>query len=284
MEIAPKRKLQLSGAADYWRIWNLGDLHLGTKACDEEMIRRVVVAIRDDPKSLWIGNGDYIEAISRHDLKRFDAGALATWITGEEIEYIVDVQRDRIIDMLAPIAGKCLGLVRGNHEESALKWYGHEVTRDIAKALKVCYLKVSGCVPLQLVRGKRSTALMRLMVTHGHSAGITAGGAANMLERAANRFDAHVVCLGHLHRRMSVEVDRIGVNDAATNLKSFRTVALMSGGFFKTYQKGVSTYGEKRMYPASALGPLAVDVTMDRKFHGSAESIEVRARVLEPVY
>ena len=67
---------------DVYRLFPLGDIHLGNEACDERRFCQVVQEIAGDDRALWIGLGDYCDFINRTD-PRFDPLALPRWAIGQ---------------------------------------------------------------------------------------------------------------------------------------------------------------------------------------------------------
>lgn len=64
-----RRETYSVGRADEFRIYPLGDIHLGAAACDEDKFKRLVERIASEPTSKWIGMGDYADFINRSDPK-----------------------------------------------------------------------------------------------------------------------------------------------------------------------------------------------------------------------
>ena len=81
----------------------IGDIHAGVVFCLEKKIKQRVQDIKEDPHALWIGMGDYIEAISPSD-NRWDVGVIAPWV---EATNVVESQRKWIRGLFEPIKDKC---------------------------------------------------------------------------------------------------------------------------------------------------------------------------------
>lgn len=292
MEIAPKRTVTVRSAGEKWRFWNLCDFHLGNESVDEALAERVVEAIRKDPHSLWVGAGDYCECITKTD-PRFSAGTLAPWIGTKDIDTLLDSQKKRACQLLRPIAGKCLGLVRGNHENKALKVNGVDVTKDIADTLRVPDLKLTGYIPVvfhSIQRGN-SQVVCRIVVLHGRCHATTKAGRMTYLNRQAQQWECDLLFMGHVHDAMATPVPRIGVNAAHSDVKAFTTLAMFSGGYLKGYELHKENYIEEATYSPTALGPWAVDVRVLRKGGGlradgsrDPERYTFEMKVIDPDY
>ena len=108
---------------DIFRIFPLGDIHAGSIHCNEKMIKEEVSLIKRTPMSFWIGMGDYIDAINYTD-PRFDPKTVAKkYLIEGDIDKMIQMQINDIVDLLHPIKHKCIGLLRGNHEETIRKYY-----------------------------------------------------------------------------------------------------------------------------------------------------------------
>ena len=113
--------------------WHITDLHIGHAACDEKQLRADVDEIANDPHALWGGGGDYIDAISRKGDKRYVESSLAPWLRGKNDT--IGLQVERAIEILSPIAHKCLYLLTGNHEDMVLTHADRDVYREIVRGV-----------------------------------------------------------------------------------------------------------------------------------------------------
>ena len=107
------------------RLYNLTDVHCGARACDEKLFRQKIDEIAADPHAYWVGGGDYVDAICRAGDKRYHELTIAPWLYGKND--VMGRQRDRFVEMVAPIANKCLAMASGNHEFAAEKWYDRDL-------------------------------------------------------------------------------------------------------------------------------------------------------------
>ena len=95
----------------------LGDIHEGNVNHAEGEFRKAVNIIKDDPDGYWIGMGDYIEAITLDDKKRFNPITIAKKYGLSDLKDLPYKQMEVVYRKLEPIQDKCLCLVVGNHEE-----------------------------------------------------------------------------------------------------------------------------------------------------------------------
>ena len=99
---------------DRWTLYPLGDVHLGNVACHEREFRALVQRIAADDRALWVGMGDYCDFVNMSD-PRFTTESLAPWVKMSHLGDLAQSQMERFVEIVEPIAGKCLGLIEGNH-------------------------------------------------------------------------------------------------------------------------------------------------------------------------
>lgn len=289
MRIAPLRRIEVDGRAGKCTIWNVADIHLGCKNCDEERLVRVIKAIEADPHSYYILLGDQMECIVPQDTKRWDARTVSDWVWEHEdgLRCPVEAQKERLYSLLVPIAGKCLGIVNGNHEEAVATYYAQNPGAWLSGQLKAPFLDACGVVPLNIARGPKEKGheCRRLMIVadHGTTSATTPGGRSNMLQRSMHRWvGVDAVFMGHAHSQDIVVLERIGFTRDCRETKMHRTVGILSGAFFRTYLKDTPSYGEKKGYPPSVLGPLAIEVGFTSEADGMKTRLSIRP--VEPRY
>ena len=165
-----------------FRLYYLTDLHIGAKACDERQLKRDIETIKNDPYALWIGGGDYVDGICQAGDRRYRPSILARWALGHDD--VMKVERKHTVGLLSPIAKKCVGLLKGNHEWAAEKFYARdlywEIVLGVAEAAGVCEGNACGQERLvQSVGGAQSLA----------TAGLLKGPARHACDEAAATFD-----------------------------------------------------------------------------------------------
>jgi len=237
---------------DEWRLYVVGDVHLGNKACDEAALLRTVGAIASDPRALWVGMGDYCDFINLTD-PRFDADSLAKWIRVSHLADLSACQRDRLLSHLAPIADRCIGLVEGNHERAILRHYERNIYSEIVTGIKakaglkpddVLGLGYSGWVMLHFYRSdeRRRGTLLKIHVHHGHAGGRKLGGKANALQDRLWTHDADLVIMNHCH-------DEVAASVAVQAVRGDKVVNEVRKGVYGGSFLGQAAYAEERGYP-----------------------------------
>ena len=269
MEYLQKRIVYKS-RADVFSLWFLGDLHLGSASCDEAAIVETVKHIKADPRALWVGVGDLGEFIPRQDWRARQT-QLASWLRGEEDEKdyeddLVAKELDVIADKLHPIAKKCLGLVRGNHEDKHLTTFGRNVQRDICKRLQVDNLTDEAWIRVLFNRCEEDghTQTLDLYCHHGWFSGRKSGGKVNNLHDLLGRWNADIVAVGHGHERVIAPpliTERV---NRAGNLEEWRRYSLMTGSFMRTHEAGKTSYASGKGFAPNDIGAVCIEFVPDK--------------------
>lgn len=199
-------KQQYASRADTYRLYYLTDLHVGARACDEALLKRDIQAIAEDEYALWIGGGDYIDAICHVGDKRYLPSVLARWALGEDD--LMGVQADYVVSLFAPIAYKCIGMVKGNHEWVADRHYARNIYAEIVKGVashgghkpEDIAIGASGFINIAFKRGaKGPTWQLTVYCHHGYGGGKLPGGHALALGRVLGDYECNLALMGHRH-------------------------------------------------------------------------------------
>lgn len=242
-----------------WRIYPLGDMHIGARACDEAKLRRVVQDIADDPRALWIGMGDYIDAINRSD-PRFAVASLADWlITPRNLADIAAAQRDRAIEILSPIADKCLVMLSGNHETAVTKHYERDVYREIVSGIKAAAghdpeyklaMGYSGWLELlfrEMEDGHRhKSSKVLISLHHGFVGGRLAGAKALNMQRWLWTHKCDIAIFGHSHNT-AIQVEAVEEISGRRIVHSPRW-GVYAGSFLDSHTQDGDTYSSVKGY------------------------------------
>jgi predicted phosphodiesterase len=246
--------------SDEWRLYPIGDIHLGNRACDEKMLQATVDRVAADDRALWIGLGDYADFIGRSD-RRFDVASLADWMQVVHLGDIAKAQRERFVEYVAPIAGKCLGLIEGNHERAIHKYYERDVYAEIVSAIKDAggfepdddlAFGYSGWLMLHFYRSDKRErgSIIRINLHHGFVGGKLAGAKALNMQRWLWTHEADLVIMGHSHNS--------GVQPEAVEKVRGNRVMLENrlGCYAGTYMSGAGYAEEKGYLPLALTQPV----------------------------
>ncbi len=244
-------------------LYPLGDMHLGAVHCDEELLADQVWEIKRDKNALWIGMGDYADCITPSDFKRWDGKILSTWMKGNE-DNIGPTQLERVSDLLSPIWDKCLGLIEGNHEALIRKYNHYDFMKELLKKAnkkteppwdKVPYAGVSCLVRLNFKCNDTEAHDIIIHARHGEGSARTSGARALAVLRLSQVFiNANITLSAHLHGQEAPDIpERLILRKG--KIKSFETIATMTGAWIRAYMQGVPpSYLERWGSPPSTMG------------------------------
>jgi len=241
-------------------------LHLGTKHCAEDKLKRKIKEINDDPWALWIGMGDYAECINKDD-RRFD------WDSVDRTLATPDEQFDWLAEVLAPIGDKCLGLLKGNHEYELYQRYNHDYVKDLAKDLGAEPWVYSAFVRLRFNRDRHRTKF-DVYLHHGKTAARSKGGKINKLRSMDQIFEADIYAMAHVH---DVEADKRPylTVDSKLNIVEKRKLYVLTGGFSRGYVDDITTYVERNMYAPTTLGAMFLQFTPEKHVFPAVRALEI---------
>lgn len=255
------------GRGTHFNLYPLADLHVGAAACDERLLCKTVQAIENDPNARWIGLGDNIDAIARKGDRRYQEATLAKWLHGKDD--VIGQQRDRVCEILKPIAGKCWGLINGNHEHAALQWYDRNIYWEIVtkiadyanKAPTELALTTQGfvCVRFRRKAGKSgSSTKLVIYAFHGAGGGRLAGGHALTLERVLGDYQCNLALLGHRHviQYVRKEITEPKGDGAVVKTRTGLFCGSFLGAYIKPSGNGslTDTYAERLGLPPKQTG------------------------------
>jgi hypothetical protein len=237
------------------------------------MLQKDINEINKDPYSVWFLGGDYCDWISTND-KRFDAETIDPSITVRELSCFAKTLLRGIIESLDPISFKCLGALYGNHE---LKYMREKERADlhdvVCDQLQTANMRLSGWTDIyfQYEKGMRGIEIikepkekdimrpgqrkLRVFIHHGFSCANTVGGKMQALNRLQSLLATADLCvMGHLHDELTKRFVRLAPDQLCKKIIQKETVALLAGSYLRTYEAGMTTYGEQRGYAVTTLG------------------------------
>jgi hypothetical protein len=233
------------------------DVHFGNRMCDVDKFRDFLKDA-DDPRTLFIGGGDLIDAIIIGD-KRYRKE-----VDASPVDDLVDYQVDTMTEILKPYAKRIIGLGSGNHEETLVVKAGTNPIRRICKNLNVPFLGYSWLVRLAFreIDGRGRTVILR--GHHGWGGGSrTQGGELTKYAKDVAFWDADIFLYGHGHARKYDEIPRLGLK--GSKLVAKPKILLLCGSFLKTLSEGgTPSYSEIGGYPPIPIGGVEIMLQPDK--------------------
>lgn len=200
----------------------VADLHTGVSTFWEAGFCELVRYLRDTG-AFWWGNGDLMEIAQK--TSPGDSVYTQTMTPSEQRKYL--------IEKFKPIAGRCLGLVKGNHEERIEKATGYDPMMLLAEALGVPYLgwEFFGVVSVNV--GSTHSNAFSIYSSHTYSGNKTQGLAFNWAEREIEKWidNVDVIVKSHDHGKGIVPVEYVSI-DAKQPAVNLRTRYLVLSGHF----------------------------------------------------
>ena len=243
---------------DSFRIKPLFDTHIGNSYCDIQEIKDYLSDT--DDKTFIIGGGDTFDSVIVTD-KRYAKSADAT--KGNEI---VDEQIEIGLGLLTPYSERVVGIGMGNHEYTIVEKCATNPTKRLAKALGVPHFGYTWIVRfLFSEEGSRGRKLV-VKGHHGWGGGSrTQGADLTKYSKDAACWDADIFLYGHVHKRQSDSMPRLGL--VGEKLIAKPKQIFICGTFLKTLSDSdESTYSERAGYPPVALGGVNITVTPTREW------------------
>ena len=282
--------IPLKHRGDMVSIYPIGDTHIGAFNCAESSLKKVVRQIQADPLARWFGGGDLINCIKPDDF-RHDYKAMPNWIFKGDAETIKDrlanitvQEADRAIEILEPIADKCLGCLEGNHEKILRKRYTQDIQKYLCDGLDVPNLGSATWFRLIFKLPTNTTIVLVMGARHGYGGGRSPGAEPKKLFDLLNFWnDCDIVFSGHTH---SVETPA-PATDLFLPRRGSLPPELMSkyrwganwGCWLRTHAVGPSTYEEDACYPPRPL--MTVKAEIIPFWHTAKKGKEITAPRIE---
>jgi hypothetical protein len=272
--------------SDVLTIYNLADLHIMSPSCAEDEIRSDIEDIRMNPNAFWFGGGDYANYITATD-KRFNPDEFDEKTLVKDMGKLGWVAKERVKALFTPIRHKCLGLLFGNHEfkyaVAKEQLFLHHLLcteLDVLDMGYCCYfdtvfLRVPAVEAPTLTQKYPEESVgdywcVRHFAHHGAGFATTPAGKLNKLLEFMNSFpQGDISWCGHVHDQKGQRIAGIVANPACDKIMAKERLGVISGGYQKTYQQHVTSYGEMRGYRPTILGPAVVRFTpKDKTYKG----------------
>lgn len=254
---------------DRFRLYFLGDIHLGSKLCDKEALERDLEEIASDPdRNMVICMGDMGDYIDRHD-RRFDPNTM-DWdlLDPDDMDRIPAQIKEALLDYFTPLRDQIIGWHEGNHGHRN-KSTGNLDRWDqlVAMDLGVPFLGYSGFTMLKFEHergGDRRT--IQVHSAHGWQGGRSSGAKVNRLEKEMGYWpSADIMVRGHSHQLFSHRFVIQMPNQRGTDLVTRDRIVGHTGTYLRTNAVGVSSYSERKGYRPIPIGCLKTWIKITRR-------------------
>lgn len=236
-------------------IFNITDIHVGSKAFRKELLVDVINYIKDTPMAFFVIGGDSIEAITKMSV-------------GDPIEQYSSINDQAVeaVKLFKPIAHKCIAMEWGNHcggrTEKAAQF---DLARMMAQMLGVPYFRSRVTIDLNF----RATE-KRISLAHKYKNAIHPTAVVKEVKTIAQDLSYNINCWfsGHSHQAYIVPIETTILMPGQGFMQERNYVA--NGGSFVKY---TGTYAEKEGY-----GPQPQDLvyfTFNDKGDHNAASVPI---------
>jgi hypothetical protein len=223
------------------KLYNLGDVHRGDRACNDKLFRKIIGMIAQAPNGYWVSTGDLLNVA----LKASKSDVYGSMSLEEE--------KDVLRSELAPIAKKCLGVVKSNHHNRFDREVGMSLDRLLCELIGLPFLGGLGIMNLTCGRTSYFVAMH-----HGAGGGGMRGGKANSLQRLAVIVPgADLYLEGHTHTYQSF-MDTAHYIDRKRNLMSEGVAHFCTTGHFLEWS---GSYAVDLKLPAMPQGAAMIELT-----------------------
>ncbi|MCK5017557.1 MAG: hypothetical protein KAS32_10860 [Candidatus Peribacteraceae bacterium] len=280
------KEIKCDGRGDEFRLYPLGDIHMGARNCAEKQLRKHVKIICEDRNAYWFGGGDLLEAIKPQDSKRFDMNILPDWmlegtadtIRGRLSDMLMQ-QVDRLCEILSPIRERCLGLIEGNHEFSIRKYHNEDVQSMLCRRLRAVNLTDEAVMRLKFKR-RVAGATVIVYASHGFGGGRTAGSEPLKLQRMMDEWEcADIALRGHSHTFNVLPPKPVLYLPRTKSLPDELLIRYRWAGNWGcwkySHSVGPSTYESRAAYPARAMLTVRVDIKPFNNVSKGGKKIEL---------
>ena len=263
-----ERVFKCPSRSSIFKLYPIGDTHIGCRNCCESRIRELVQTIGLDENSYWIGGGDLIDAINPSDV-RFDMDTLPDWMlegdahtTRERLNDIIRQQRDRVMKILGPIKHRCLGLIEGNHEYTIRKRYHRKIHDEICFKMDVPNLSDRAHIRLTFKRAQAGMTT-QIAIRHGYGGGRSDGAEPNKLGKFMDEIEADFYFTGHTHTAGIIRKPILYMPKSGVMPYEYCQKVRWAGNWgscVKSAARGPSSYDSRACYPPRNLGGIVATI------------------------
>lgn len=197
------KRLYVRPTTNTIKVFFLGDIHEGAGNSRADLLKLAVDMIATTPDAYWIGMGDMVDCINYHD-RRFNVREVDAKYRITDLDDLPKVQADILLEALAPIKDRCIGMLTGNHEDTMRQYNGFDIMSYLCLSLGATYLGKKAYVSIGAITSdlrNRPYFMVDICVGHGNGGGSgkTAGAAINRCFDYMQWETADVHVIGHLH-------------------------------------------------------------------------------------
>ena len=228
-------RLELKKDREYAEVIFFGDLHLGHPNCLKEEVAQGWIDYAKEHKSYLLLMGDLIESGI--------IGSVGDSVYTQKLN--PQEQMEEVVEFLEPVKELIIGLHSGNHEQRIWKQTGIDISKIMAKMLRVPYLSLA-CWNILRV-GNQTYTVYSL---HGASGSRFIYTKLKAATDISHYFDADIVAMGHIHDLASHTIERQSI-DKRTRTIAYKKSHILLTGHYLGYNL---SYAQAKGMPPSKIG------------------------------
>lgn len=254
-------KVELSHRSDPYRVYAIGDIHIGDAGCDYDEFLATIREIEEDDECMVFVMGDVIEAISRSD-PRFEIDRVdSRFQDPKSLSNLPKAECDYAVKHLSRIKDKIGAFLTGNHEQKvAQKSEQQGLLFDPSEymieklGVEEFYLGYEGGVTLEFrpeKDDKKGPDVLTFYLHHGSGGGSLPGSKINRMFKTLGFMSVDAHLMGHTHELLACRKGDLAIDGDAVVTND--RLAVNTGTYLKTYS-GHSGYGARAGYPPTHIG------------------------------
>jgi predicted phosphodiesterase len=236
-------------------LYAICDTHFGHVGVQKQLFQQHVNEIKER-NAYWIHLGDIADAVTvtdhRYDILNIDKEMLT-----------INEQYSYATESLKPIAGTCLGIMCGNHDDTIRTQIntGYDYASFVARDLNASYLGYMAFLKLEFENNHNDRWGQTIYLWHGKGGGRKVGSPLNRLTDLAADYDADHYLIGHYHRLVTVQNAQLyhSSNGRHDMIMKRNRIFGICGGYLEGFVDDKITYIERDGYSPSVLGCLRLE-------------------------
>jgi hypothetical protein len=218
-----------------------GDWHRFNANCAKPDLAADRQTIATTENAMYCNMGDDADCIARDD-KRYRADEVDWEVAKPERmdRFASEVVQD-LSEFESPVADRCLVKLTGNHEATFSNRHHFDITEETCKSLGRPELYAPGGAMVRIVftDAHKHSRTVIVNVHHGtHTARYRSTLLNQLLIKLRYWPTVDIMARGHCHFKDFASEERMATNATFTALHQKRTLAVLSGGYLKTFSEG----------------------------------------------
>jgi hypothetical protein len=211
----------------------IGDAHVGSRHYNEAAFKSVL-KWGADHDALWVGMGDLMECATKSSI---GSGVYEQTMSPQ-------AQIDYLVELLRPHKDRCIGMVKGNHEERAYKGSGIDPMSVICHALQVPYSEWEYFGIIAADRNGEGCAYS-VYANHSYTGNKSAGLALNWSETNLAYMGADILLRAHSHDMGFIPTEGMDIDKMHFSVEAKTRYIAMTGHYLKRANSYIAARGGK---------------------------------------